>query len=122
MARTIYPGNAIPTAATALAPAAGQAPASNTAAVATLAADADNAHHVSTVRWSYSGDPTGGSLTVAWNDGSARQEVYAITKGGPGFMAFYPPMRFPINSAVTITLAAGGAGITGTVYPEAWKE
>ena len=77
-----------------LTPAAAQAPAANVAAVCTLPADSpptnvDAVNPVARswmlfgVRWSYSGTPTAGSLTIAWG---SNQETLAITQGGPGFL------------------------------------
>jgi hypothetical protein len=108
-----------------LTPAAAQAPAANVAAVCTLPADnpptnVDAVNPVARswmlfgVRWSYSGTPTAGSLTIAWGSVS---ETLAITQGGPGFLAL--SKTFPPGSAVTITLAAGGSGVTGKVYADA---
>ena len=107
-------------------PAAAQAPAANTAAVVTLAANngvnaasAALAWKVERVRWSYSSTPTAGSLTIAWTDPvlGAAQEVYAITAAGQGEMDLYK--IFPGGSAVTFTLAVGGGSVVGTVYVDA---
>lgn len=104
---------------TALSPAAAQAPAANTAAVLTLAADTLGGGWVlNGIRWSYSDTPTNGSLTIAWENVS---EVYPVTSGGPGFLPF-EGHRFPANTAVTITLAAGGGSVTGRVYATAYLE
>lgn len=93
----------------------------NSAAVVSLAADTtgDRPHVVSEVWWSYSGSPTGGRLTV--QDGSGTQRDFDITAGGPGFMPFNPPLSFAVGQAVTLTLAAGGAGVTGKVGCTAWR-
>ena len=37
-----------------------------------------------------------------------------ITNKGPGFIPFTPEMA-PVNTALYVTLAAGGAGISGKV-------
>ena len=42
--------------------------------------------------------------------------------GGSQTLTFFVPRRFPVNTAVVLTLAAGGAGILGTVYGQAWPE
>jgi len=46
--------------------------------------------------------------------------TYYITAGGPGILTFASKLKFPTNTAVTITLAA--AGVTGTVYMDAETE
>jgi hypothetical protein len=90
-------------------------PASNTAAVVTLAAvDAFTRHLIHRVAWSYNGDPTGGRLTIS--DGGTTFFDVDITKSGPGSLHFSTPCGF--NSAVVVTLAAGGGGITGKLYVE----
>lgn len=90
---------------------AAQAPSADTAAVLTLSANASKGWVIDAVRWSYTAAPTGGSLTIAW---STFSEVFPITAGGPGFLPVNA--RFPINTAVTITLAAGGGAVAGKVY------
>ncbi len=97
-----------------LPPVAGQAPAANTDAVVVLAAVAAQAWSLSQIAWSYSAAPAAGSLTIAWGTVSM---VFLITAGGPGQLLFPQPLRFPINTVVTITLAAGGGVVVGTVYP-----
>lgn len=90
------------------------APASNTAAVITYAADASYKHTIGGVAWSYDAAPTGGSLTITSN-GSTIFKVN-ITAAGPGFIPFNPPLQnAAVNQALVITLAAGGSGITGIV-------
>ena len=98
----------------------GHAPAANTAAVVTLAATAARAHVLSQIIWSYDGDPTGGSLTISI--GGVALPSFAITSGGPGFLTFWPPIKGHVNEAIVVTLAAGGAGVTGNGYAHAWKQ
>lgn len=107
-------------------PVAGQAPAANTNAVATLAADPAAAWHLRQINWSYSAAPAVGSkITITWTDpvtGTGTwTETYYISNGGPGILSF-PPKRFPAGSTVTITLTAPGGTIIGTIYVDAWKE
>lgn len=89
-------------------------PAANTAAVVTYAANTSYKNTISGVAWSYDGDPTGGSLLI--EDGSG-VKVFKIdiTAGGPGFIAFPFPKSGSINTAMIVTLAAGGAGVSGIV-------
>ena len=97
------------------------APAANTAAVVTLGAPGAGRYNViASVEWSYDDDPTGGSLVIT--DGAITVFTQYITTGGPGFFQWVPPKRFGTNSAVTITLAAGGAAVTGSVNAHAWTE
>lgn len=84
-------------------------PAANTAAVLTFAAVVGQRHVFIFIVWSYSGAPTGGRLTIT--DGGTTVLDIDITAGGPGDLA--PQLRGEINSAMVVTLAAGGAGITG---------
>lgn len=62
--------------------------------------------------WSYSGDPTGGRCFSTNCEGEELD--FQITKGGPGALAL-PPAYGRLGKALTFTLAAGGAGITGTL-------
>ena len=105
-------------------PAAGAAPAANNNAVETLAATANYAWHVGQVDYSYSATPTGGKLTVGWTDptNGAQTKTYYVSAGGPGQLVFRPPLAFPAGAAVTFTLFAGGASVSGSVYPSAWLE
>lgn len=98
-------------------------PAANTAAVLTLAAPTDTARRrvFSSVHWSYSGAPTGGRLTIA----SSGQSTYDvdITAGGPGYLTFPDNFRGAAGQTVVLTLAAGGAGVSGKInVPADWVE
>jgi hypothetical protein len=72
------------------------------------------------IYWSYDDDPTGGQLTLDIGGVTAFTEY--ITDGGPGFFPFTPPLQVTAGAAVVITLAAGGAGISGSVSTHAWTE
>ncbi len=85
-------------------------PAANTAAVVTIAAATNKYHHISQVVYSYDADPTGGSLTIT--DGTYTV-VVDITTTGPGSLYFPREFASSLGSAITVTLAAGGAGVTG---------
>lgn len=97
------------------------APSSNTAAVLSYAAVADRRHTIGLIAWSYSGTPTGGNLKV--EDG-AGTTVFSldITTGGPGFLPFAPPLSGSRSTALVITLAAGGSGVSGKVNATHWNE
>src|SRR5262249_33890385 len=75
-------------------------------------------HCLSGVAWSYSGTPTNGNLKI--EDGSGNT-VFSmdITAAGAGFLPFVPPKKGTANTALILTLAAGGVGITGKL--SAWS-
>jgi hypothetical protein len=90
------------------------APAANTAAVVTLAAPgAGRQHRVWNIYWSYDVNPTAGGLTIT--DGGDTVFSIAITKSGPGYVRYPQAGEGGPNAAVVVTLAAGGAGVTGKV-------
>lgn len=92
------------------------APSSNTAAVVTYAADTTGQHCISGVAFSYvGGTPTGGNLKI--EDG-AGVVVFSmdIKAEGHDVVNFVPPKKnAAVNTALIITLAAGGSGVTGKV-------
>jgi hypothetical protein len=94
------------------------APSSNTAAVVSYGANATKKHVISGVAWSYvGGTPSGGNLMI--QDGNAIVFTVDIDKSGPGSFEFpNPKVAAAINTAMTITLAAGGSGVTGKVSVE----
>jgi hypothetical protein len=97
-------------------------PAANTAAVVTLVAGgAGVSNVVGMVGWSYDGIPAGGSLTIENGAGTTIFKV-DITTTGSGFLPFSPPIRGSVNTAMVLTLAAGGGGISGIVSVHAWTE
>lgn len=88
--------------------------AANADATATLAADSAQFWVVDEITWSYSAAPTGGRLTVTL--GSTVIVDIDITAGGPGVIAYEKPRYTGTkNEILSITLAAGGSGITGKV-------
>ncbi|MBU1067397.1 hypothetical protein KKE60_06390 [Patescibacteria group bacterium] len=89
------------------------APAANTAAVVTYVADATHQHQIGGVVWSYTGGiPTGGSLIIT--DAGAIVFSIDIPDEGVGPITFPSPIIAAlVNTAMVVTLAAGGAGITG---------
>jgi hypothetical protein len=92
-------------------PNATAAPAANTAAVVTFASVEGRSHVIWAIEWSYSAGPTGGSVTIT--DGGVVMLQLDITAGGPGSILFEPPKKAYRGNAVVVTLAAGGAGISG---------
>jgi len=90
-------------------------PSSNTAAVITYTAGGSGVSHViSGIAWSYSGAPTSGNLKVEDGSGTTVFSI-DITAAGPGFIPFSAPLKGTANTAMIITLAAGGSGISGKV-------
>lgn len=85
--------------------------AANTAVALTFAALAGRSHAMHSIEWSYSGAPTGGSLSIT--DGGTTVFQTDIAAAGPGTITFKPPRKAKQNSAVVVTLAAGGAGVVG---------
>lgn len=93
----------------------GHAPAVNTAAVVTYAAVAGQRHYITGVAWSYYGGiPTGGNLQIT--DAGAVVFDIDINEEGPGFFVFpSPKVSALVNTAMVITLTAGGAAIAGKI-------
>ena len=87
-------------------------PAADTAAVVTIAAVADRQHFLHGVQWSYSTDPTGGSLTIAVN-GVTVWKVDIVSGGPGGFGAVEIPSG--TNEAIVVTLATGTGACVGKV-------
>ncbi len=76
----------------------------------TLPAIGGMRHVLSWICWSYSADPTGGRCYV--QDGADTILDFDVTAGGPGALPV-PDIPGSIGSTMTITLTAGGAGVTG---------
>lgn len=74
---------------------------------------------VGSISWSYSDDPTGGSWTLS--DGTTSLSGDVVT-GGPGFIIFNPPLKFADSTAVSLTMAAGGDGITAKCHACGYKQ
>ncbi len=90
--------------------------ATNAPAVVTLAAaGADLCNGVSGLAVSYSATPTGGNVQIA--DGAAVVFDLDITSAGPTVIHFPALMVGSPNTAMTLTLAAGGSGIVGRLTP-----
>ncbi len=89
-------------------------PVSNTAAVVTYVAVLNHSHYIDGIAWSYAGgNPTGGNLKI--EDGAGVVFSMDITSAGAGFIPFSRPKYGTVGNAMTITLAAGGGGVTGKV-------
>lgn len=97
-------------------------PAANTAAVITKAAGGAGVSNVlGLVAWSYDLTPTAGSLIIEDGAGTTVFKIDLPDKGA-GFLPFNPGLKGTANTAMVITLAAGGAGVSGVVSVHAWTE
>lgn len=85
----------------------------NAAAVINLASVGAGRNHVVTgINCGYSATPTSGSIKI--EDGSGNVVFKApITSAGNNTINFYPPKIGSSNTAMIITLAAGGSGVVG---------
>ncbi len=84
----------------------------NTAAVITVAAPgAGQRLQVNQIEFSYNAAPTNGTLTI--QQGATTIKTLFITAAGAG--PVITGIRLVANTALTITLSAGGAGVTGSV-------
>ena len=84
------------------------AQAANTEVTATLSPGGNSAGSI--VAWSYSQNPTGGSLTI--KVGSTVVAVFDITSGGIGFLPL-DGFVAPDGVSLSATLSAGGSGVLG---------
>lgn len=97
-------------------------PAANTAAVVTLAAaGAGVANVIGLVGCSYDVLPAAGSVTIEDGLGTTVFKL-DIAESGAGGIEFSPGLRGSANTALIVTLAAGGAGVSGIVSLHAWTE
>ena len=89
-------------------------PNANTAAVVTYAASTGVKHVITGIAWSYAGGiPASGSLKVEDVSGTT-VFVMGITEEGAGIITFPKPKKAAAaNTAMIVTLAAGGSGVTG---------
>lgn len=91
------------------------APASNTAAIVTYTAAGSGVSNViGGIAWSYNATPTSGNLKIEDGSGTTVFSI-DITVSGPGFIPFARPLKGTANTALIVTLAAGGSGVTGKV-------
>ena len=89
----------------------GSFPAVNVAAVVTKTAVAGQRHAIYGILFSYNAAPTGGRLTVT--DGGVTVIDLQVNAAGAVLIPFNYQMAFGVNSEVVVTLAAGGAAVTG---------
>lgn len=87
--------------------------AANAAATVTFPAAAGLSNVISGIAFSYNGNPTGGRVTIS--DGANIVFDIDVTSSGAGFFPFAAPVKGSVNTALTVTLAAGGAGVIGKV-------
>lgn len=86
----------------------------NAAASITIAADAFIERSIINISYSYSAAPTGGSIKVEDGSGTTIAFWYIIA-GGPGHIPFPAGLHGTLNNALIVTIAAGGAGVIGTL-------
>ena|SRR5882762_4673256 len=92
----------------------------NTPNTVTLAADPVHRHVIDSMAWSYSGVPTGGGLQITDN-GTTIFDL-DITVAGGNTVVFRNGLGSTLlGNAVTVTLDAGGLGITGKLNVE-WHD
>ena len=61
--------------------------------------------------------PAGSTLTITWNDGSARTiTLYLGSVTGPGYVRMEGNAQFPKGVAVTVKIPAA-TGMKGSIYP-----
>ena len=96
------------------------APAANTAAVVTMAADASRGNVIAGIHCSYTATPTGGAVQIEDGAGTVVWKQY-LAGAGPHEFTFDPPRSFSKNTATIVTLAAGGAGISGALDVNGYK-
>lgn len=80
-----------------------------------LPATPGKSHRLLTVSWSYSDDPTGGTITVFDGDNPVYQ--VDVTSGGPGFLPVM--LTGSPGNAMLVTLSPGGAGVVGRLNIQA---
>lgn len=88
--------------------------AANTAVVLTYAAGIGAVRTIKQVQAVYSGNPTGGLLTIESPSGTVVRQ-YPVTTTERVVDLPGNGISFPHNSQVVVRLSAGGAGIVGTV-------
>lgn len=98
------------------------APAANTAAVVTVTADANHSHILKQIFLSYSGTPTGGSIKIEDGAGNTVWGPFAVTTSGIQVIIIDPPLAGTRNTALVVTLAAGGVGVSGVLALNAYTE
>jgi hypothetical protein len=94
--------------------------AGNTAVVLTYAANAER-HVIGALHISYSNTPTGGAITIENGAGVIVFDA-DITVGGLTVIPFNPPLAGSPNTAMIITLAAGGGTVVGTLNARHWLQ
>lgn len=81
------------------------------AATVTITALPSGGRIIDSLQFGYDNDPQPGATLTITCEGSIYLQV-PVVKGGPGCFEFPTGLTFPVNSAVTVTLSAGG----GTIY------
>jgi hypothetical protein len=99
------------------------APAANTAAVATLAAVAGSLNVTGGISGSLSATPSA-AVPITLSDGATVIWQNYVTAGGAWQFPFTVPVaNLAVDTALVLTLAAGGSGVSGTAnFDSAWTE
>ncbi len=83
----------------------------NQIVIVTVAAQAGMRTALTYLLWSYDATPTDGQITIT--DGEVTITLF-VTSGGPGFIPL-EGIAFAQNTAITVTLASGGAAVIGSL-------
>lgn len=93
----------------------------NTACTIAMTADGNLNHYIGGIVWSYSGNPTGGRITVIDNANNTVLDEDVATSG-PQQVRFPSPMCLAGGTTDgAVILAAGGNNVTGKVHATIWK-
>ena len=81
----------------------------------TLSAEVGKRSSITSLSWSYSDAPTGGSIII--NDGANPVFRVDVTAAGPGFLPVL--IEGSAGAVMTVTLTAGGADVVGRLNIQA---
>lgn len=91
-------------------------PASDTAAVITIAAVSGVAHEVEQIGFSYDADPEAGAYVQIESPSGTVLQKYYVTKAGPGPVPLGNScLKGAVGQELIITLTAGASGQSGTI-------
>jgi hypothetical protein len=93
-------------------------PTSNTQAQIVLSAPTDvtKRQTLLNITFSYNGTPTSGLLTVVDSVGTTTIYSTYVTASGPGQILLQPlTLQAALTGSLTITLSAGGSGVSGSL-------
>lgn len=96
-------------------------PSDNTAAIVTIAAVSGKRHYLTGIHCSFDAAPAATTLKVENGAGTTVWEV-DITSVGPMEFLFLSPMEMTVNTALVVTLGAGGSSVGGNVAVSAYTD